>query len=424
MVQMFIFYSGAYVVSIIPYPIRFEMNILHCIANNLNFGSREYIIIWVLFVLVDAPILIIAILLLGRLVLAPLCLLVFLVYNISIHLIPIDVVETFLQRQVALSPTRYTYNEIVSITNNFKEKLGQGGFGSVFKGKLPGGYLVAVKILGNFMDNGEDFINEVSTIGTIHHVNIVQLIGFCAEGTNRALIYEYMSNGSLDKYIFTSTTKNRFFNDEKINEIALSVAKGLHYLHQGCEMQILHFDIKPHNVLLDHDFTPKLSDFGLAKLQPKNKSLVSMSVARGTIGYIAPELVSRSFGNVSHKSDVYSFGMLLMDMAGGRRHADMKIEKSSQLYYPSWIYDQLQQTEALGSHVHLEIDDLERKLCKVGLWCIQTRPVDRPSMIRVVEMLEAGVDSIQMPPKPFFCGSESLPVPSSSPSELSVISEC
>ncbi|KAG0500198.1 hypothetical protein HPP92_000270 [Vanilla planifolia] len=113
--------------------------------------------------------------------------------------------------------------------------------------------------------------------------------------------------------------KNRFFNDKKINEIALSVAKGLHHLHQGCEMQILHFDIMPHNVLLDHNLTPKLSDFGLAKLQPKNKSLVSMGATRGTIGCIAPELVSGSFGNVSHKSDVYSFGMLLMNMAGGRR---------------------------------------------------------------------------------------------------------
>ncbi|XP_020696693.1 rust resistance kinase Lr10-like, partial [Dendrobium catenatum] len=233
-------------------------------------------------------------------------------------------------------------------------------------------------------------------------VNVVQLVGFCVEGSYRALVYEYMANGSLDKYIFTFDKANRILNMDKLLEIALSVAKGLHYLHQGCNMGILHFDIKPHNILLDHKFTPKISDFGLAKLHPKGRSLVSISAARGTIGYIAPELISRSFGTISHKSDVYSFGMLLMDMAGGRMHADQKADDSSQVYYPSWIYDKLNKMELSKNFGIFGIDDFERKLCKVGLSCIQTRPVDRPSMINVVEMLQANVDSIQMPPKPFF----------------------
>ncbi|KAI0511043.1 hypothetical protein KFK09_011661 [Dendrobium nobile] len=282
-------------------------------------------------------------------------------------------------------------------------------------------------MLGKLMGDGEDFINEVSTIGRIHHVHVVQLVGFCAEGSYRALVYEYMANGSLDKYIFSSNKENRILNMDKLLEIALSVAKGLHYLHQGCNMGILHFDIKPHNILLDHKLTPKISDFGLAKLHPKDHSLVFMSAARGTIGYIAPELISRSFGTISHKSDVYSFGMLLMDMAGGRRHNDLKAENSSQVYYPSWIYDKLNVMEMSKNFDIFEIDDFERKLCKVGLSCIQTRPMDRPSMTNVVEMLQADVDSLQLPPKPFFSSSD--PVPSInismdySKSELSIILE-
>ncbi|XP_020696517.1 rust resistance kinase Lr10 isoform X3 [Dendrobium catenatum] len=390
-------------------PFRFEIDFLACLHKEQYKNSiLTYYAAAVIFLVLDITLLILVLLIIGRFLFAPLCVLSFLAYNLFKLSVPVDIIERFLQNQKALSPSRYSYNDIITITSNFKEKLGQGGFGSVYKGRLPGGYLVAVKMLGKSMGDGEDFINEVSTIGRIHHVNVVQLVGFCAEGSYRALVYEYMANGSLDKYIFSSNKKNRILNMDKLLEIALSVAKGLHYLHQGCNMGILHFDIKPHNILLDHKFTPKISDFGLAKLHPKDHSLVFMSAARGTIGYIAPELISRSFGTISHKSDVYSFGMLLMDMAGGRRHNDLKAENSSQVYYPSWIYDKLQKTELSENFEIFEIDDLEMKLCKVGLCCIQTRPVDRPSMINVVEMLEADVNSLQMPPKPFFSSSHSM----------------
>ncbi|KAI0511036.1 hypothetical protein KFK09_011654 [Dendrobium nobile] len=390
-------------------PFRFEIDFLACLHKEQYKNSiLTYYAAAVIFLVLDITLLILVLLIIGRFLFAPLCVLSFLTYNLFKLSVPVDIIERFLQNQKALSPSRYSYNDIITITSNFKEKLGQGGFGSVYKGRLPGGYLVAVKMLGKSMGDGEDFINEVSTIGRIHHVNVVQLVGFCAEGSYRALVYEYMANGSLDKYIFSSNKENRILNMDKLLEIALSVAKGLHYLHQGCNMGILHFDIKPHNILLDHKFTPKISDFGLAKLHPKDHSLVFMSAARGTIGYIAPELISRSFGTISHKSDVYSFGMLLMDMAGGRRHNDLKAENSSQVYYPSWIYDKLQKRELSENFEIFEIDDLEMKLCKVGLCCIQTRPVDRPSMINVVEMLEADVNSLQMPPKPFFSSSHSM----------------
>ncbi|WRX19260.1 Protein kinase domain - like 10 [Theobroma cacao] len=119
-------------------------------------------------------------------------------------------------------------------------------------------------------------------------------------------------------------------------DIALGIAKGIEYLHQGCEQRILHFDIKPHNILLDHNFTPKISDFGLSKLCSKERSAVSKTAARGTMGYIAPEVLSRNFGNVSYKSDVYSFGMLLLEMVGGRKNIDVTVENTSQPLRACW----------------------------------------------------------------------------------------
>ncbi|GMN25536.1 hypothetical protein TIFTF001_051445, partial [Ficus carica] len=230
-------------------------------------------------------------------------------------------IESFLQDYRALKPSRYSYADIKHITSQFNDKLGEGAFGTVFKGKLSNDLFVAVKILNSSKGNGEEFINEIGIIGRIHHVNVVRLAGYCADGVRRALIYEFLPNGSLQQYI-TSPDAGHFLGWKNLQHIALGVAKGIEYLHQGCDQRILHFDIKPHNVLLDHNFTPKISDFGLAKLCSKDQSIVSMTTARGTMGYIAPEVFSRNFGNVSYKSDVYSFGMLLLEMVGGRKITD------------------------------------------------------------------------------------------------------
>lgn len=409
--------------------VYYEGSFFVCLVNKSRHHGAKFRFIFSVAVILAALLDIVLIHCLLRFVLASVTVLVFLAYNFWRLYVPIDLVEKFLQNQGKLSPARYSYPDIVRMTGNFRDKLGQGGFGSVFKGKLPGGHLVAVKMLSKSSCDGEDFINEVSTVGRIHHLNVVRLLGFCSEGAKRALIYDYMPNGSLDKYIFSSNgaISFRYFTMEKLNEIALAVAKGIDYLHRGCDMRILHFDIKPHNILLDHEFVPKVSDFGLAKLYPKDYSLVSMSAARGTIGYIAPELVSRSFGVISYKSDVYSFGMLLMEMAGGRRNVNRNVENSSQVYYPSWIYHRLEQMELGGQEICVEIDGMERKLCKVGLWCIQMRPSDRPSMSRVIEMLEADVDALPMPPKPFLSNSQPISMQQSgidsSFTELSIISE-
>ncbi|KAM0944291.1 putative glycerophosphodiester phosphodiesterase, protein kinase RLK-Pelle-LRK10L-2 family [Dioscorea sansibarensis] len=345
----------------------------------------------------------------GRFIVAPLVICGFLSYKFRKMIASVDNVEKFLRMQKGLVPTRYAYTDIIALTSHFKEKLGHGGYGSVFKGRLRGNHLIAIKMLGHSKANGEDFINEVSTIGRIHHVNVVKLIGFCSDGSQRALVYEYMANGSLDKFIFSSSSgSDHRFSSQKLTEIALGIARGIDYLHQGCDMQILHFDIKPHNILLDHNFSPKISDFGLAKLYPRDYNFVTLSLARGTIGYIAPELISRSFGLISHKSDVYSFGMLLLEMAGGRKNVEHRAENTSQVYYPSWIYNKLNNAtdhDALEINTgvaKLVINDMEKKLSMTGLWCIQMRPSDRPSMSKVLEMLEGDVGDLQMPPKPFF----------------------
>ncbi|KAL6206442.1 hypothetical protein ACLB2K_023690 [Fragaria x ananassa] len=192
------------------------------------------------------------------------------------------------------------------MTNGFRKKLGDGGFGSVFSGKLPSnGVPVAIKVLKDSKGNGDDFVNEVGTIGRIHHVNMVRLLGFSAEEGKRALIYEDMPNSSLEKFI-TSKDNNASFDWMKLRNIITGIAKGIEYLHQGCDQRILHFDIKPHNILLDHDFNPKISDFGLAKLCSKEDSLISMTAARGTIGYIAPEVFNGNFGTVCNKWSMFS----------------------------------------------------------------------------------------------------------------------
>ncbi|PNY17261.1 receptor-like protein kinase [Trifolium pratense] len=296
------------------------------------------------------------------------------------------------------------------MTKNFTVKLGEGGYGDVYRGNLISGPFVAIKMLKIKSNaNGQEFISEVATIGRIYHSNVVRLVGFCVEGSKRALVYEYMPNGSLDKYIFNKEGVV-FLTYNQIYEISLGVARGISYLHQGCDMQILHFDIKPHNILLDENFIPKVSDFGLAKLYPIDNSIVTLTAARGTIGYMAPELFYQNIGGISYKADVYSFGMLLIEMTSRRRNLNPHAEHSSQLYFPLWIYDQLYKNREreMEDVIMEEINDVLKKMFLVALWCIQLKPVDRPSMKKVVEMLEGDIENIEMPPKPLLYPHETI----------------
>ncbi|XP_059442285.1 LEAF RUST 10 DISEASE-RESISTANCE LOCUS RECEPTOR-LIKE PROTEIN KINASE-like 2.2 isoform X2 [Corylus avellana] len=310
----------------------------------------------------------------ARVVLSIPCVITFLIYKWRRrHLSMYNVVEEFLQSHNNLMPLRYSYFEIRKMTKNFKDKLGEGGYGTVFKGTLRSGRLVAIKMLGS----------------------------------KRALVYEFMPNGSLNKYIF-SPEESTLLSYDQMFDIALGVARGIEYLHQGCAMQILHFDIKPHNILLDENFAPKVSDFGLAKLYQVDDSIVSLTAARGTLGYMAPELFYKNIGGISYKADVYSFGMLLMEMAGRRRNVNAFADHSSQIYFPTWVYDQLHDGKDIEiEDVTMEEKKIVKKMTMVALWCIQMKPSNRPSMNKVIEMLEEEVESLQMPSKPFLSSVES-----------------
>ncbi|KAF8080195.1 hypothetical protein N665_0966s0008 [Sinapis alba] len=292
------------------------------------------------------------------------------------------------QNLKALIPLKhYSYAQVKRITKSFTEVVGKGGFGTVYRGTLCDG-------------------RSVASMSKTSHVNIVDLLGFCSEGSKRAIIYEYLENGSLDKFISNKSSVDMDWMT--LYRIALGVARGLEYLHYGCKTRIVHFDIKPHNVLLDDNLCPKVSDFGLAKLCEKKESILSLLDTRGTIGYIAPELFSRMYGRVSHKSDVYSYGMLVLEMIGARnkeRAGQNSESNASSMYFPEWIYKDLEKgdTRRLNENVITsEEKDISKKMILVGLWCIQSSPSDRPPMNRVIEMMEGSVDALEVPPKPMF----------------------
>ncbi|CAI9110658.1 OLC1v1010723C1 [Oldenlandia corymbosa var. corymbosa] len=318
-----------------------------------------------------------------------------------------QLVQEFIRNYGSIAPKLYTYSEIKKMTSSFKNKLGHGGYGCVYKGTLSDGREVAVKVLNDNKGNGEDFINEVAAISRTSHVNVVNLLGFCYNRGKRALIYEFMPNGSLDKFITKKESSQDTMKDqlewELLYKIAVGIARGLEYLHQGCNTRIVHFDIKPQNILLDRNFCPKISDFGLAKLYKRNESILTTMTARGTIGYVAPEVFCRNFGGVSHKSDIYSYGMMVLEMVGLRRKLEPNSQQTSESYFPNWIYEHVEDGKSLP--VEGVVNDKEEenamKMILVGLWCIQTYPADRPSISKVVEMLEGSLHSLEIPPKPF-----------------------
>ncbi|GKC82642.1 G-type lectin S-receptor-like serine/threonine-protein kinase [Tanacetum coccineum] len=210
----------------------------------------------------------------------------------------------------------FAYRDLQIATKNFSEKLGGGGFGSVFKGVLSDSTIVAVKKLESVSQGEKQFRSEVSTIGNIQHVNLVRFRGFCAEGNNRLLVYDYMPNGSLHSHLFHEKQDN-VLNWKTRYQIALGIAKGLVYLHEKCRDCIIHCDIKPANILFDADFQPKIADFGLAKLLGRDFSRV-LTTMRGTGGYLAPEWLSGVA--ITAKADVFSYGMMLFELVNGKRN--------------------------------------------------------------------------------------------------------
>jgi serine/threonine protein kinase len=308
-------------------------------------------------------------------------------------------VENFLNYYSSQVPTRYSYAQIRTYTNNLAEQLGKGGFGTVYKGKHPSGRLIAVKILDESKQSEQQFIAEVGTVGNTYHVNLVRMLGYCFEGSKRALVYEYMVNGSLEKYIHGNHQEQ--LNWKQLYSIAIGTARGISYLHDECRNRILHCDIKPHNILLDVNFLPKVADFGLAKISKREESHISAAHG-GTLGYAAPEMWSRLYGPVTDRCDVYSYGMLIMEMVGGRKNIDLET-RSSKIFYAEWAFKQVEKGEfgnLRTGHISEEDHSLIKKLSLVGLWCIQFHASRRPRMSKVIQMLEGEVE-ITTPPFPF-----------------------
>lgn len=296
--------------------------------------------------------------------------------------------------------TRFSSQQLIAFTNDYAEVLGSGGFGVVFKGELENGTAVAVKVLSNAHDKRieEQFMAEVSAIGRTHHRNLVRLYGFCFESTTRALVYEFMENGSLDMFLFG---KKMALDPQILYEFSVGIAKGLAYLHEECDQRIVHYDIKPGNILLDRNLKPKIADFGLAKLCNIESSRITMTGFRGTLGYAAPETWYQN--HVTYKCDVYSFGMLLFEIATRRRNFD-ESQTESRHWLPRWTWDMYENGELAILMALLGVTESQRMkvetMLMVALLCIQRSPEKRPTMSTVVKLLE-GDATIPQPEFPF-----------------------
>uniref|UniRef100_A0A2N9HC91 non-specific serine/threonine protein kinase n=1 Tax=Fagus sylvatica TaxID=28930 RepID=A0A2N9HC91_FAGSY len=281
-------------------------------------------------------------------------------------------------------------------TKGFKDMLGKGSFGTVYKGALyKGKKLVAVKRLEKLVEEGErEFRAEMRAIGRTHHKNLVRLLGYCAEGSKRLLVYEFMSNGSLADVLFKSIRRPDW--DERVR-IALDVARGILYLHEECKAPIIHCDIKPQNILMDEFWTAKISDFGLAKLLMPDQTR-TFTMVRGTRGYLAPEWQKNT--PISVKADVYSYGIVLLEIVSCRRNMDVNVSVPEEIVLSTWVYKCFvaRELEKIVGGEEVDKTTLEN-MVKVGLWCIQDEPILRPSMKSVVLMLE-GITDISIPPCP------------------------
>ncbi|KAI3444517.1 hypothetical protein Pfo_001182 [Paulownia fortunei] len=298
----------------------------------------------------------------------------------------------------------FSYRELYAATRGFSVKLGHGGFGAVFQGVLSDSSAVAVKRLERPGGGEKEFRAEVCTIGNIQHVNLVRLRGFCSENSHRLLVYDFMPNGPLSMYLRHGSQNLSW--DVRFR-VAVGTARGIAYLHEECRNCIIHCDIKPENILLDEDFSAKVSDFGLAKLIGRDFSRV-LATMRGTWGYVAPEWISGVA--ITTKADVYSYGMTLLELLGGRRNVEGPPSacgggecETEKWFFPPWAARQIIEgnvaavvDERLGS-MYNEAE--AGRLGLVAVWCIQDDESTRPTMGMVVKMLE-GVVEVTVPPPP------------------------
>ncbi|CAK7351251.1 unnamed protein product [Dovyalis caffra] len=292
-------------------------------------------------------------------------------------------------KQVPGMPVRFSYEELCVATDDFKEMLGRGGFGSVFKGKLADGTEIAVKRLEKLGQGMSEFLAEAETIGSLHHFNLVRLIGFCAEKSFRLLVFEYLTNGSLDNWIFMNVQRS-LLDWQTRKKIILDIAKGLAYLHEDCRHTTVHLDVKPQNILLDSNFHAKMADFGLSKLIDRDISRAQITM-RGTPGYIAPELCISS-GCVTVKVDIYSFGIVLLQIVCSRRNVDESLPESA-FHLLTTLQKKADEdrvrdmVETSDEYTQSDRDEILRMI-HVAAWCLQDDPERRPLMSTVLKVLE------------------------------------
>ncbi|XP_030531755.2 G-type lectin S-receptor-like serine/threonine-protein kinase SD2-5 [Rhodamnia argentea] len=301
----------------------------------------------------------------------------------------VDEVEEDYPEQLPGLPTRFTYDDLLAVTKGFSKKLGEGGFGSVFEGTLTDGTKVAVKRLDRARQIKKSSLVEVETIGNIHHVNLVRLIGICAEKFQRLLlVYEYMSNGSVDRWIFHKSKGSFVLDWKQRRKIIYDIVKGLNYLHEECRWKIVHMDIKPQNILLDENFNAKVADFGLSKMLDRDKNQAETTV-RGTPSYMAPEWLSAT---ITEKVDVYSFGVVVLEIVCGR-----KVFDSSQNEEDRYLLDVFKRKAEEGRLLDIventcEDQQLNRphmvNMMRLAAWCLQGDFSKRPSMLMVIKVLD------------------------------------
>lgn len=301
---------------------------------------------------------------------------------------------------------RYTYRELVTATRKFQDELGRGASGIVYKGVLKDNRAVAVKMLADINQGGEEFQHELSVIGRIYHMNLVRVWGFCSDDPHRILVSEYVKNGSLENFLFGGEGSQNLLEWKQRFNIALGVAKGLAYLHHECLEWVIHCDMKPENILLDDNMEPKIADFGLAKLLNRGASNINVSRIRGTRGYLAPEWVSSL--PITAKVDVYSFGVVLLELLKGARVSElvknedeevemvlgrvirMLAEKlKSDADEQSWI------TDFIDTRLNGQFNNLQaRMMLKLAVSCLEEDRERRPTMESVVQML-VSIDEVR-----------------------------
>ncbi|XP_024528714.1 probable receptor-like protein kinase At5g20050 isoform X2 [Selaginella moellendorffii] len=319
---------------------------------------------------------------------------------------PAKEIEALLASMQGRLPQRFSYTTLDTATKGYSTKLGAGGYGSVYKGVLSDGRVVAVKKLDYSGTQGaKQFVTEIAGIGGISHVNIVKLCGFCIEGaTQWLLVYEFMPNGSLDKWLFEQTSENLWLSWQQRIDIALGMAQGLVYLHEECREPILHLDIKPQNILLDTEFVAKVADFGMAKLLENRNETQVMTTMRGTPGYMAPEWLTHFMA--TKRCDVYSYGKVLLELIGGRRNIDLSkavnsgdnTQPDESWYFPTWVVNQVEKgnfLEVIDERVRASASEnyhQAKKMVHLALWCIQDNADARPSMRTIVEVLQGHLD--------------------------------